>query len=202
MGKIREHVEVEFLRQLDRNPIIPAVYSEGETLDHAMAEDHPAVFVLGGDFFNLVRRIESVTDRPPICVNVDLVSGIAGDASGVQYLSEHVEGIISTNRYVIQRANAVGLFTVQRLFAIDAGAIKRGIKLIKQAKPRCVEILPGLAYPQMVARYSELLDRPVLAGGLVRTHKELLSILEAGASGVSTSHQELWERTFDPKIET
>lgn len=199
MGKILEHVEVEFLRQLDRNPIIPAVYSEGESLDSAVAGEHPAVFVLGGDFFNLVRKIDTMKHRPPICVNVDLVGGVAGDVSGVQYLSERVEGIISTNRYVIQRANAVGLFTVQRLFAIDAGAIKRGMKLIKQAKPRCVEILPGMAYPQMVARYSGLLNRPVLAGGLVRTQKELTSILEAGASGVSTSHRELWERSFDPK---
>lgn len=200
MGKVDKQLVQEFLRQLEHNPIIPAVYSEGEPLDYAMAGDHPAIFVLGGDAFNLVRRIEVVRHRPMICVNVDLVSGIAGDASGIQYLSEHVEGIISTNRFVIERGNSAGLFTVQRLFALDAGATERGVKLVKRARPQCVEILPALAYPHMVTRYSELLDRPVLAGGLVRTPEELASILQTGAAGVSTSHRRLWKGVLDRQI--
>jgi glycerol-3-phosphate responsive antiterminator len=40
--------------------------------------------------------------------------------------------------------------------------------------------------------YPELLKRPVLAGGLLKSLEDISSILAAGATGVSTSHQKLW----------
>jgi glycerol uptake operon antiterminator len=125
-------------------------------------------------------------------VNVDLVGGIASDASGLRFLSRYVEGIISTHRHVIELAKSSGLITVQRLFAIDSGAVERGLKLIRRAEPRIVEILPGLAYCEIADQYSEVLDLPVLAGGLLKSPEDISTILQAGAVGVSTSHQGLW----------
>jgi glycerol uptake operon antiterminator len=202
MGKVGEHKIEEFLRQLERNPVIPAVRTAGEPLEKALSGDHPAIIVLGGDIFKLIRRIGTEKRRPPVFVNVDLIGGVAGDTTGIGFLSRHVEGIISTSRRVIELANSTDLITIQRLFALDAMAMERGLKLVKHTNPRCVEILPALAYPRMVSSYPELLAWPVLAGGFVRSPEELSLILDAGAAGVSTSHQGLWENALDSKVKS
>ena len=200
MGETIEHSVEKLLSRLGRNPVIPAVRSEGEALEKALSGDHPAVLVLGGDVFELADRIGARERRPLVIVNVDLVGGIAGDTTGIRFLSQHVEGIISTSRRVIELGNTTDLITIQRLFALDGMAMERGLKMTRRTKPQLLEILPGLAYPRMVSSYPELREHPVLAGGFIRSPKELSSILDAGAVGASTSHQELWKYTLDSKV--
>ena len=192
MGKTVDNRAELFLRALERNPVIPAVRGPDEALKAALARDHPAIFVLGGDIFKVLGRVRAQEPRPHVYVNVDLVGGVAADASGLRFLSGHIEGIISTHRHVIELAKASGLITIQRLFAIDSGAVERGLKLIRRAEPRFVEILPALAYCEIAGRYAEVLDLPVLAGGLLKGHADISTILKAGAVGVSTSHRALW----------
>ena len=180
------------MRALRRNPVIPAVRGPDNALEAALAGDHEAIFVLGGDIFKVLGRVGVQGRRPHVYVNVDLVGGIASDASGLRFLSGRVEGIISTHRHVIELAKTSGLITIQRLFAIDSGAVERGLKLIRRAEPRFVEILPALAYCEIAERYSEVLDLPVLAGGLLKGREDISTILKAGAIGVSTSHRGLW----------
>ena len=187
-----KHKAELFFRALGRNPVVPAVRGPDSALEAALAGEHPAIFVLGGDIFKVLARVSSQSRRPRIYVNVDLVGGIAADASGLRFLSGRVEGIISTHRHVIELAKTSGLITIQRLFAIDSGAVERGLKLIRRAEPQFVEILPALAYCEIAEQYSEVLSLPVLAGGLLKSQKDIASILNAGAVGVSTSHQGLW----------
>lgn len=191
--RVAEYTAVEFFRSLRRNPVIPAVRTEGEPLEKALSGEHPAIFVLGGSIFKLTRTIETHGGRPPVFVNVDLIGGIAGDKTGIDFLAQHVEGVISTNRHVIEMANSAGLITVQRLFVLDLGTTEKGLKLIKRAKPHCVEVLPALTYPLLVSRHPEMQNRPVLAGGLIKSPEDKSLILEAGAIGVSTSCEELWK---------
>ena len=195
MGKVANREAERFLRALARNPVVSAVRGPDSDLDAALAGDHPAIFVLGGDVFKVLGRVRSQERRPQIYVNVDLVGGIAADASGLRFLSGRVEGIISTHRHVIELAKTSGLITIQRLFAIDSGAVERGLKLIRRAQPQFVEILPALAYREIATRYSEVLDLPVLAGGLLKSREDISAILEAGAVGVSASDQGLWRGT-------
>jgi glycerol uptake operon antiterminator len=192
VGKTVNNRAELFLRELNRNPVIPAVRGPDSALEAALAGKHAAIFVLGGDIFKVLGRVRAQERRPQIYVNVDLVGGVAGDASGLRFLSGRVEGIISTHRHVIELAKTSGLITVQRLFAIDSGAVERGLKLIRRAEPRFVEILPALAYCEIAERYSEVLDLPVLAGGLLKGREDISTILRAGAVGVSTSHRGLW----------
>jgi glycerol uptake operon antiterminator len=158
----------------------------------ALVGTHAAVFVLGGDIFQVLERVKAAGRRPPVCINVDLVGGVSADASGLRFLSRQIEGVISTHRHVIELARETDLLTIHRLFAIDSGAVERGVKLIRRAQPHCVEILPALAYPKVATAYPELLERPVLAGGLLKSQEDISSILAAGAAGVSTSYQKLW----------
>jgi glycerol uptake operon antiterminator len=192
VGKVINDKAEAFLRSLEQNPVVPAVRGPDRDLDVALAGEHPAIFVLGGDVFKVLGRIGSRGRRPQIYVNVDLVGGIAADASGLRFLAGRVDGIISTHRHVIELAKTSGLITIQRLFAIDSGAVERGLKLIRRAQPHFVEILPALAYREIAAQYSEVLDLPVLAGGLLRSREDIATILEAGAVGVSASDQGLW----------
>jgi glycerol uptake operon antiterminator len=192
MGKVVNHEAEVFCRALKANPVVPAVRGPDNALEAALAGEHAAIFVLGGDIFGVLKRISSRKRGPQIYVNVDLVGGIASDASGLRFLSRYVEGIISTHRHVIELSKSSGLITVQRLFAIDSGAVERGLKLISRAEPEFVEILPALAYCEIAQQYSEVLDLPVLAGGLLKSRKDISTILKAGALGVSTSHQGLW----------
>ena len=146
MGKTVNNRALAFSKALGQNPVVPAVRGLDSALEAALAGDHPAIFVLGGDIFKVLGRIGSQSRRPRVYVNVDLVGGIAADASGLRFLSGRVEGIISTHGHVIELAKASNLITIQRLFAIDSGAVERGLKLIRRAEPDFVEILPVLAY--------------------------------------------------------
>ena len=92
----------------------------------ALAGDHAAAFVLGGDNFRVLERVGAARRRPPVCINVDLVGGVSAGASGLRFLSGGVEGVISPHRHVVELAKQAGLFTIHRLFAIDSGAVERG----------------------------------------------------------------------------
>ncbi len=190
-----KQVAQKFFGALGEDPVVPAVRGPGIALERVLGGRYPAVFVLGGDVFELLRKVRGRERRPFICVNVDMVGGVAADASGLRFLSRGVDGIISTHRHVIELAKGAGFLTIQRLFAIDSGAVERGIKLIRHANPDGIEILPGVAYPEVVARYRESLTQPTLAGGLITDRETVKHILDAGAAGVSTSTSSLWNST-------
>jgi glycerol uptake operon antiterminator len=193
MGKGNEKVG-RFLRVLKVNPVIPAVRGRDGDLERALAGDHAAIFVLGGDVFRMLERVRRRPYRRPfICVNVDMVGGVASDASGIRFLAREVDGVISTHRNVVEIARSNGALAIQRLFAIDTSAVERGLKVLRQANPDAVEILPGLAFPEIVESYRAALNKPVLAGGLIKDRPTAAAILEAGAVGVSTSDHRLWK---------
>jgi glycerol uptake operon antiterminator len=193
MGKGNEKVG-RFLRVLKVNPVIPAVRGRDGDLERALAGDHAAIFVLGGDVFRMLERVRRRPYRRPfICVNVDMVGGVASDASGIGFLAREVDGVISTHRKVVEIARSNGALAIQRLFAIDTSAVERGLKVLRQADPDAVEILPGLAFPEIVESYRAALNKPVLAGGLIKDRPTAAAILEAGAVGISTSDHRLWK---------
>ena len=193
MGKGAEKVG-RFLRVLKVNPVIPAVRGRDGDLERALAGDHAAIFVLGGDVFRILERVRRRPYRRPfICVNVDMVGGVASDASGIGFLAREVDGVISTHRKVVEIARSNGALAIQRLFAIDTSAVERGLKVLRQADPDAVEILPGLAFPEIVESYRAALNKPVLAGGLIKDRPTAAAILEAGAVGISTSDHRLWK---------
>ena len=193
MGKGNEKVG-RFLRVLKVNPVIPAVRGRDGDLERALAGDHAAIFVLGGDVFRMLEKVRRRPYRRPfICVNVDMVGGVASDPSGIRFLAREVDGVISTHRRVVEIARDNEALAIQRLFAIDTSAVERGLKVLRQADPDAVEILPGLAFPEIVESYRAALNKPVLAGGLIKDRPTAAAILEAGAVGVSTSDHRLWK---------
>lgn len=181
-----------FARALKVNPVIPAV-RDGD-MRRALSGDSAAIFVLGGDVFDVIEAARRKPHRRPfICVNVDMVGGVAADPSGIRFLAGEVDGIISTHRRVVEMARSNGLLAVQRIFAIDTSAVERGLRVLRQTDPDAVEVLPGLALPEVVESLHATFDTPLLAGGLIKDHATVHRILRAGAVGVSTSDHRLWK---------
>ena len=93
---------------------------------------------------------------------------------------------------IIKAARDVGLFTVQRFFAVDSHSIDTTLESIKSSKPDMIEVMPGIA-TKVIAKLKGQLNIPIIGGGLVDSADEVRAILRSGASAVSTSKRELWE---------
>jgi glycerol uptake operon antiterminator len=57
-----------------------------------------------------------------------------------------------------------------------------------------VELMPGVI-PDVIRRFSEAVNIPVIAGGLVTERRQVIDALSAGAIGVSTGSAPLWLET-------
>ena len=65
------------------------------------------------------------------------------------------------------------------------------MRTVSQIMPDCIELMPGLITP-VVGRLAKKLSLPVIAGGLIETKEQVMTLLSAGACGVSTSCEALW----------
>ena len=84
------------------------------------------------------------------------------------------------------------MITVQRTFVVDSIALSTLKKQLQLFKPDAVEILPGIMprILKVVRGYSKI---PLIAGGLLSDKRDCMEALEAGADGISTTTQALWE---------
>lgn len=173
--------------------IIAAVKTR-EELDAAKQSGVKIIFDLNPDILSLeevVREAHSCGKR--IFLHMDLAEGIGKDKAGLQYVKQKkVDGVISTRVNIIKAARDVGLFTVQRFFAVDSHSIDTTLESIKSSKPDMIEVMPGIA-TKVIAKLKGQLNIPIIGGGLVDSAGEVRAILRSGASAVSTSKRELWE---------
>ena len=173
--------------------IIAAVKTE-EELEAAKSSGVKIIFYLNPNILSLedaVRGVHAYGKR--IFLHMDLAEGIGKDKAGLQYVKQKkVDGIISTRVNIIRAAREVGLFTVQRFFAVDSHSIDTTLEGIKASKPDMIEVMPGIA-TKVIANLKGKLTIPIIGGGLVDSKGEVRDILRSGASAVSTSRRELWE---------
>ena len=64
-------------------------------------------------------------------------------------------------------------------------------KQIKAARPDIIEILPALM-PKVVKRICGLTRIPVIAGGLVSEKEDIMELLDAGVTSVSSTNPGIW----------
>jgi glycerol uptake operon antiterminator len=104
------------------------------------------VFTLCGDICNIAKIVDEIKDAGKIAiVHMDLVDGLSGKESTVDFIKEHTkaDGIISTKPALIKRAKELGLYTILRIFILDSMAFENIRKQMSIAKPDALEILPG-----------------------------------------------------------
>jgi glycerol uptake operon antiterminator len=192
-----EMTKQEFLRLAHRFPVAAALKSH-EDMKIAMASDALLLFMLKGDAFQLKPFVEQAHRQGKgFVVHVDLVSGIGKDRAGIQYLHQiGVDAIITSRSQLVSASRAEGLITIQRLLLVDDSALEIGVRTIARAAPDIVEVLPGIIYPEIATTLQQLLPSPFIAGGFIRTAKEVARISAAGAILSSSSTYALWSRTL------
>jgi glycerol uptake operon antiterminator len=179
---------------LMHSPIIAAVNTV-EMFEPALEAPTKSLYLLAGSPISLPEMIRRAKDRGKVClVNMDFLSGLNRDRDAVEYLALHkAEGIVSTRFDVLKTAKALGLFTIQRTFAIDSAAITASIKVLSQFTPDAIEVLPAMAAPKVSKRIRAVQPgMKIIGGGLIETVREIEELLNAGIDSVTVSNRQLW----------
>lgn len=183
-----------FKELLEDCPVIAAVKSE-EGLQRSLQSDSGIIFILHGDLCGIGEIVRRVHDAGKTAmVHTDLISGLSGkDICAVDYLRTETgaDGIISTKPSMVRHAGEIGMYSVLRVFLLDSMAYENISRQSQQARPDCIEVLPGLM-PKVICRIVGKEQIPVIAGGLVSDKEDIMNALQAGAVSVSTTREELW----------
>ena len=178
---------------LEDCPVIAAIKDQ-EGLEECLKSDCNIVFILYGDIMNIASIMEQVKNAGKLAmVHMDLIAGLGSREVSVDFIhtTTQADGIISTKPTLIRRAKELKLYTVMRFFVIDSMAIDTIHKQCEQARPDCIEILPGVM-PKVIRRIVQTVREPVIAGGLITDKEDVVSALDAGAVSISTTNKALW----------
>lgn len=182
-----------FREQLEDCPVIAAV-RDLEGLAHCCQSESGIVFILFGDVCTISKIIDQVKSAGKLAfVHMDLVNGLSSREISVDFIRKETraDGIISTKQPQIRRAKELGLYTVHRFFVIDSAAYENVEKCTKALRPDCVELMPGVM-PKVIRQMTGKLSVPVIAGGLISDKEDIIAALDAGATAISTTKEELW----------
>ncbi|MGV8981374.1 glycerol-3-phosphate responsive antiterminator [Clostridium sp.] len=186
-------IENEFYNRIRENPVIAAV-NDLEKLEKAIKSPCEIIFLLTGNIFNLQELVNNVkASGKSVFVHLDLIEGFSRNACALKYINEIIKpnGIITTKSSLIRSAKEMGLFSIQRLFMLDALSLESGISSIRTIRPDAVEILPGIM-PRVTKTISTEVNIPIITGGLISDKEDVIASIKAGAIGISTSKEEIW----------
>lgn len=192
-GAYRAPSPAEFVARLAEAPCCAAIVADRH-VDAAIASRAPILFILRGDGLELgpvVRRIHQAGKL--VAVHLDLVAGIRDDPVGVNWLARcEVDAIITSHGRLVPRIRQERVVAIERLLLSRRSSIDTAIGALSRTAPDIIEVLPGVILPS-IAHLMPQFTVPVLAGGFVRTPADVRAILSAGAAGVTTSSQGLWQ---------
>lgn len=183
----------EFLEALEDSPIIAAI-KDDDGLKKCISCDSQVVFVLYGDIISIPDIVMKIKEAGKIAmVHADLISGLGSKEIAIDFLKKNTlaDGIITTKPNLIKRAKELELYTILRLFLIDSMAYENIERQVKAAKPDVIEVLPALM-PKIVSKVCKLSPTPVIAGGLISEKEDIMSLLQAGVTSVSSTNDKIW----------
>ncbi|SKC87355.1 glycerol-3-phosphate responsive antiterminator [Maledivibacter halophilus] len=183
-----------FFDKIYLNPIIAAV-SDIEKLEKAIESPCEIIFLLTGSIFNLKDIVSKIKEKnKSIYIHIDLLDGFSRDIISLKYINDNIkpDGIITTKSNLIKHAKGMGLLTIQRLFMLDSLSLETGIRSIRSTNPDAVEIMPGIM-PKVTNIIHNATKIPIIAGGLIMDKEDVIQSLKAGAIGISTSKEEIWD---------
>ena len=184
---------LDIAAHLEMSPVIAAVRQTAD-LPAACASEAAMLFILHATVSGIQSLAAQAKDAGKcVFLHADLIEGLSGDAAAMRFLRDttRADGVISTRSGVIRAAKDCGFLTIQRFFVVDSQAEDNVLRTVGQTNPDCVELMPGLIAP-IIGRLAAKLPLPVIAGGLIETKEQIVTLLSAGACGVSTSCDKLW----------
>ena len=183
----------EFKEALEDSPIIAAI-KDDRGLEKCLGCDSKIIFILYGDVLTIPSIVERVKVGGKLAfVHMDLVQGLSSKEVAVDFIANNTmaDGIISTKGALIQRAKELSLYTVMRFFVIDSMAYGNIERQLQNVKPDVIEVLPG-PMPSVVRRMHGMFHRPLISSGLISEKEDVYAILDAGATSISTTNQDVW----------
>lgn len=186
-------MENKFHERMDNSPVIAAVKNM-EMLENAVNSPCEIIFMLSGDIFNLADAVKRAHEKEKmIFIHIDLIEGFSRDAVALRYIHENIspDGIISTKAGLIKIAKEMGMLTVRRFFIIDSLSLDNVVNATIAEKSDAIEIMPGVM-PKIISKLKKKIKTPMIAGGLISEKEDVISALQAGANGVSTTAENVW----------
>lgn len=188
-----EKHQTEFKEAIENTPIIPAI-KDAESLEQCLESDACVIFVLFGDICNIAEIVERIKAEGKLAmVHMDLIAGLGSKEVSVDYIKERTkaDGIITTKPMLAKHARELGLATVLRFFIIDSMALSNLSKQTREARPDCIEVLPGVM-PKIIRKITGENKTPLIAGGLISDKEDVCNALDAGAVAVSSTNAKIW----------
>lgn len=186
-------MEQRFFDAIENSPIIAAA-KDHTGLAKCLTSESRVIFLLFGDICNIGDLVEQVKKTGKLAmVHIDLIQGLSAKEIAIDFVKKYTkaDGIITTKPPLIKRAKELGLYTVLRFFVIDSLALSSIAKQLQTARPDIIEVLPALM-PKVITRICDMVNVPVIAGGLISDKEDIMTMLSAGAISISTTSQELW----------
>ena len=174
----------EFLTILEEDPVVAAVKSE-EGLERCLQSSCGIVFILYGSILTIGPIVDRVKAAGKVAmVHLDLLEGLSAQNVAVDFIAQNTraDGILSIKP---------GLITIQRFFLLDSIALKNIPHQLSQNGADLVEVLPG-AMPKAIAQLATSIQKPIIAGGMIRDKEDVTRALGAGAVGISASNETIW----------
>ncbi len=184
----------EFIETIKDNPIIAAVHTK-ESLEKAVAVGVPTIFLLNTDIFSAKALVDFARKNGSnVFLHMDLIDGLAPGAKALDYVQKRItpSGIISTKSSLVKYAREQGIFCIQRFFMVDSASYDHAVKASRKTKPSMIELMPGIV-PRIIERFTNDINIPVIAGGMVTEAKQVIKALSSGAIGISTGAKNLWK---------
>ena len=172
--------------------IIAAVRT-AEEFENAVNSRVGIIFHLSPDLHNLSELAQSAhKNGKKIFIHLDLATGIGKDKSGILFVKNAgIDGVISTRVNIIKTARECGVFTVQRFFIVDSQSVTTTVESVKASKADMIEIMPGVL-TKAIGKLRQLVNVPIIAGGLIENLSEIENAINSGAYAVSTAKEEFW----------
>jgi glycerol uptake operon antiterminator len=181
-----------FVDRIADSPCCAAITAEDQ-LDDALGSRAPVIFLLRGNGLHVghaVRRIHAAGKL--VAVHVDLVGGLRADRASVAWLAgAGVDAVISSHGQLMAPIRHEGMTAILRLLLTRRSQLDTAVGAIARSNPNIVEVLPGVILPS-VAELLPDFGVPILAGGFIRTSRDVDAVLSTGALGVTTSADQLW----------
>jgi glycerol uptake operon antiterminator len=185
-----------FLSRLAVFPCCPAT-TTGDQFRRALESRAEVVLILRANGLELAPFIGQAHSLDKlVAVHLDLVSGLRADRASVQWLSQSgADAVISARGHLMSAIKHERMTAIQRLLLVRLTQLSTGVASIRRSEPDIVEVLPGVVLPQVRHLLPEL-GRPLLAGGFVRTVRDVRALLESGAVAVTSNTEDLWSLPY------
>lgn len=178
---------------LTDSPVIAAI-KDSDGLARCKECDSRLIFILYGDILTIPDIVDTVKSYGKYAfIDVDLISGLYPGEVAVDFIKKNTraDGVISTKSSVITRAKRLGLSTIMRFFVIDSMAYTSMEKAARELMPDMIEMLPGVM-PKIARRIVSFSKVPVIASGLITDKEDVVALLNAGVTAVSSTKEPVW----------